>query len=199
MKSPRGQGEHLRTEILDAAEKLLIDTADAEAVSIRAVADSVGVTAPTIYRHFEDKDALITQVCERAFAELHQRMADRIGEEADPIERLCRIGEAYVNFGLEKGGHYRVLFMQRGPEATEPRSWDDLLAETNGFGLLVAECQRAIDAGVDAPDAGTLALNLWATVHGMLSLRLIKPLLPWPPVQRQLDLMTAQLRATLRR
>ena len=61
---PRGEGALLREEILRATDELLIETASEEAVSIRAVAAKVGVTAPSIYRHFEDKDALMFAVCE---------------------------------------------------------------------------------------------------------------------------------------
>jgi AcrR family transcriptional regulator len=168
-------------------------------VSIRAVAEAVGVTPPTIYRHFDDKIALITQVCERAFAELDRQLGERVGDEPDPIERLRRLGEAYVLFGLTKGGHYRVLFMERTTAQYEPKSWEDLRTLTNGFGRLIAECQRAIDAGVEAPDAATLALNLWSMVHGMVSLRLTMPHLEWPPVEAQLDLLGIQMRATIRR
>jgi AcrR family transcriptional regulator len=164
-------------------------------VSIRAVADAVGVTAPTIYRHFEDKDGLINEVCHRAFAELHHRMEDEIGDEPDPVERLHLLGKAYLEFGLSKGGHYRVLFMDKPASGHEPTSWDELLADTNGFGLLIDECRRAVEAGVDAASAEILALNLWSTVHGILALRITMPSLPWPPVEQQLDQLDRQLRA----
>ena len=67
-RARRGQGERLREEILAAAERLLIRTGDMEQVSIRAVADEVGVTPPSIYLHFADKLELIFAVCERHFA-----------------------------------------------------------------------------------------------------------------------------------
>jgi AcrR family transcriptional regulator len=47
-RPPRGQGEQLREEILAAAERLLAKTEDTDAVSIRAVADAVGVASPSI-------------------------------------------------------------------------------------------------------------------------------------------------------
>jgi len=89
--------------------------------------------------------------------------------------------------------------MEPAPSGNEPKSWDDLLRLTNGFTRLITECQRAIDTGLDAPDATTLALNLWATVHGMVSLRICMPQLDWPPVEQQLELLGRQMRATLRR
>jgi AcrR family transcriptional regulator len=47
-RARRGEGDRLREEILAAAERLLLETGDESAVSIRAVADAVGVTPPSI-------------------------------------------------------------------------------------------------------------------------------------------------------
>jgi len=53
-RAPRGSGDLLRREILDAATDLLLETGHARAVSIRSVAQRVGVTPPSIYLHYED-------------------------------------------------------------------------------------------------------------------------------------------------
>ena len=100
-RARRGEGELLHTQILDAAERLLIETGNEEAVSIRRIAEAVGVTPPSIYLHFADKEELIFAVCERQFEAL-----DRVVEEAvigidDPVEELYARGKAYVRFGLE--------------------------------------------------------------------------------------------------
>ena len=63
----RGEGETLRADLLTATERLMIEAGSADAVSIRAIADAVGVTPPSIYLHFPDKDSLILAVCERHF------------------------------------------------------------------------------------------------------------------------------------
>src|SRR2546430_107813 len=73
-RAPRGSGDLLRDQILDAATELLLETGHAKAVSIRSVAQRVGVTPPSIYLHFEDKDALLDAVCARYFAKLDQEM-----------------------------------------------------------------------------------------------------------------------------
>ena len=175
----------------------MIDTADPEAVSIRAVAEKVGVTAPTIYRHFEDKESLITAVCTRAFGEIDQRLEQHIGDEPDAIERLRLLGEAYVEFGLSRPSHYRALMMDKSFGNAPPATIAELASEPNGFPRALAECERAIAQGVQAPDALTLALHLWATVHGIVCLRIAMPNLDWPPVERELDLIGAQLRASV--
>jgi AcrR family transcriptional regulator len=73
-RARRGEGDRLREQILEAAEHLLIQTGNEEAVTIRAVAEAVGVTPPSVYLHFADKDDLLFAICERHFARLAQVM-----------------------------------------------------------------------------------------------------------------------------
>src|SRR5438094_4022116 len=91
-RAPRGQGERLGEEILVAAERLLIKTGDEEAVSIRAVADAVGVTPPSIYLHFRDKDELIFSICERHFTRLDAFIEKEGAKASDPVESLILRG-----------------------------------------------------------------------------------------------------------
>src|ERR687888_1032271 len=95
-RAPRGQGERLRAEILEAAERLLVQTGDQEAVSIRAVADAVGVTPPSIYLHFADKNELVFAVCERAFARFDAVQEEAAAQSDDPLESLMLRGRAYI-------------------------------------------------------------------------------------------------------
>src|SRR5262245_16481485 len=87
-RAPKGEGPRLRDEILDACERLLLATGSAQAVSIRAVADAVGVTPPSIYRHFADKTTLIFEVCQRHFNTLDKRIDDAVSGIDDPVKRL---------------------------------------------------------------------------------------------------------------
>src|SRR5690348_11951499 len=82
-RAPKGHGDQLRDEILEAAEALLIETGSSEAVSIRAVADRVGVTPPSIYRHFEDKTELLVEVCRLEFTRMYEAIAEG-AIEGDP-------------------------------------------------------------------------------------------------------------------
>jgi AcrR family transcriptional regulator len=69
-------------------------------VSIRAIADAVGVTPPSIYLHFPDKESLILAVCERHF-DVFDSVIEQAGRSNDPVESLRRRGRAYVRFGVE--------------------------------------------------------------------------------------------------
>jgi AcrR family transcriptional regulator len=179
-RAPRGQGERLREEILAAAERLLVQTGDEEAVSIRAVAEAVGVTPPSIYLHFSDKNELMFAVCERQFERLDRVLEEAAAAETGPLDSLRARGRAYVRFGVENPEHYRILFM--GKAGNSPVDFDpERLATMASFDHLVAAVKECMDGGSLPPGDQTLvALGLWAVVHGITSLMISKPEFPWP-------------------
>lgn len=178
-RAPRGQGERLREEILEATERLLARTGDADALSIRAIARAVGVTPPSIYMHFADRDELITAVCERHFRSLEEATRRAATGYDDPVAALKAMGRAYVRFGLERPEEYRILFMSRTDEM--PFRFLERLKDLSGFNEVIAAAQRCIDAGAfRADDAYTVACGLWMGVHGITSLLVAKPHFPWP-------------------
>jgi AcrR family transcriptional regulator len=185
-RSRRGEGDTLRADLLAATERLMIGTGSAEAVSIRAIADAVGVTPPSIYLHFPDKDSLILAVCERHF-EAFDAVIEEAGRSTDdPVESLRRRGGAYVRFGLENPEPYRILFMTRNESAQQR----DIVVGAGGraFRHLVDAVQRCIDAGAFRPvDPVLAATGVWAAVHGVTSLLISLPGFPWPDIDELVD------------
>jgi AcrR family transcriptional regulator len=195
-RSPRGEGNSLRADILDAAERLLVDLGNDEGVSIRAIAEAVGVTPPSIYRHFEDKEELLYQVCERRFADFNEAMRTADGE-GDPVDSLRAMGAAYIRFALSHPEHYRVLMMtsrERDIHRTDSQG-------KRAFDHLVEATQRCIDAGrFRNDDAVRTAVSLWAGVHGLCSLLISTKGFPWPDPPEKLgeNLLDLQLNGLLR-
>jgi AcrR family transcriptional regulator len=196
-RAPRGEGERLRSQILDAAERLLVSLGSDEAVSIRAIAEAVGVTPPSIYRHFEDKDELLYQVCERRFADFNAAL-DSADVPTDPVEAMRALGRAYVGFALAHPEHYKVLMMTaRERDIKRPDSQG-----TRAFNRLVEATQRCIDEGLCAgDDAEQLAVALWSGVHGLCSLIITSKGFSWPGSPEELGetLLDTQLRGLLKR
>jgi AcrR family transcriptional regulator len=183
-RAPRGRGAELRGEILAAAMELLTETGDEAAVSVRAVAQRVGVSVPSIYLHFADKRALIDAVCEEVFEALHQRLR-AAGEGAEhPFAALRAQGNAYVQFARENPEHYRVVMMQAHEPAQE--SVDSIVAE-GAFAYLLETVQACIDSGVLEGEPLELALGLWAAAHGVAALLVAKPYFPWPDLDAFVD------------
>lgn len=169
-RAPRGEGDKLKDDLLDAAERLLAERGSMEAVSIRAVAKAVGVTPPSIYLHFEDKDELFFEVCSRRFVEFGGALAGSIEGIDDPVEQVRALGRAYVRYGVEHPEHYRILFGQKVPLPARIEDPTDLPGMA-AFGLLVEAVACGIEAGAFRDgDALTMAIGLWSTTHGFVTL-----------------------------
>jgi AcrR family transcriptional regulator len=182
-RASRGSGEQLRAEIVAATKELLAKSANSDAVSIRAVADAVGVTSPSIYLHFADKDALIEAVCADVFGELDAAMVAAGEGTEKPLDTLCAYGIAYVTFAIEHPEHYRLATMERhgGMETadTELSHLDQILADS-AFTHFMATVSACMDAGIFAAgDPVPVTLELWSAAHGIASLMIAKPFLPW--------------------
>ena len=102
----------LRDRILETASQLFASQGF-EQTSMRQIARASGCTAPAIYLHFKDKEALQFAAVQRAFERLARALdeATRFGPGA--LFRLQRVGWAYVEFGLEHPHPYKLMFMQR--------------------------------------------------------------------------------------
>jgi AcrR family transcriptional regulator len=188
-RAKRGEGEQTAEAILDAADALLLGSESEDAVSVRGVADAVGLTPAAIYRHFPDKETLLFAVCARHFDRLTADVAiPSMAAVADPVEKLRRLAEAYVRFGVEHPEHYRIMFMRRQDHEPEQYAAERVL-ETGLFGVTLPVVQRCIDEGrfrPDVDDALTVAWVLWMAVHGITSVAVAKPNFPAPPLDAQM-------------
>lgn len=104
MESTRGKA---RAGIVEVAARLLRERG-AGAVTIRAVAQEADTQAPTIYRFFEDKDALLDAVAEHVFAAYVAEKATAEPSD-DPLADLRAGWEAHLGFGLANPGLISLL------------------------------------------------------------------------------------------
>jgi AcrR family transcriptional regulator len=178
-RAPRGSGDLLRDQILDAATELLLETGHAKAVSIRSVAQRVGVTPPSIYLHFEDKDALLDAVCARYFEKLDEEMQRVSAGQPCSIEVLRAQGLAYIRFATGNPELYRIATMGEWRSDSDV----DAVLASSAFEHMCATVRGLMDEGLCPPgDATTVALQLWSAAHGVASLLIAKPHLPFGDV-----------------
>ncbi|GID91642.1 TetR/AcrR family transcriptional regulator [Amorphoplanes digitatis] len=141
--SQAGRSYHhgdLRTALLDAALGLLDD---GETFSLRAVARRAGVSPNAPYRHYEDKEALLSALAGCGF----DRLADRL--EAAPD--LAAMAGVYVAFALERPGLFRLMYGR----PTANAAW--------------ARTAEILASRVATP---ALRVGAWALVHGLAVLLL---------------------------
>jgi AcrR family transcriptional regulator len=185
-RSARGKGAELRGEVLRAAMDLLTETGEEDAVSLRAVAQRVGVSVPSIYLHFADKQALLDAVCEEVFSALDAQMRAAAEGAPDAFDGLRLQGIAYVTFAVANPEHYRIVLMRKHDQQTGGDQADLVMASA-AFEHFVASVQECVDLGVFEGEADALALRLWAAAHGVAALLVAKPYFPWPPLEDYIE------------
>ncbi len=169
----REQGE-LRALILKEAAALFLEVGY-ERFSVRQLADRIGYSATTVYLYFTDKDGLFQAVVDEGFARFVARLRAAAEGADGPLGRLGRLGEAYVRFGLEEPGYYRLMFLRRGDFLARPAA-GSTRPRIEALDILPDAVQRAMDAGVVRPgDAAATADALWALMHGVVALALELP------------------------
>jgi AcrR family transcriptional regulator len=155
--------------ILSAARELFL-SGGAEAVTMRNVAERVGVTATALYRHFEGKEALLQAVIRSGFEGFGAYLY-RALEGSDALDRLRRSGQLYLDFALQQPQMYRTIFM--APRPAEVACEPEKPGQAPTFRFLsdrVRECMQAGLLKTDEPEA--VALAIWSHVHGLVSLHL---------------------------
>ena len=183
--SDRHGGGEVETAILEAARDLLAEGGVA-GLSMRQVADRVGVTATAIYHYFDGKQAIVNRVVLSAFerfgAYLKAAMAPH---PVGSVERLQALGEAYIRFAFENDAYFRVIF------SIQPKNKADLteLPDGGGYNLLRDAVAEAVAAGTlrrcfddDAAEGSqppsmaehidNVSMYLWSLAHGIITLTL---------------------------
>ena len=185
-----GQGARLTEDIVPGAIALIERSGSDEAVTLRAVAREVGISAPSIYAHFPDRDAMMMAVILRVFDELAGAIEQgSASARQDPVERLVAGCGAYVGYGLAQPARYGVLFS--GPHGTPqdyckpvplgPEGHPVLEFGAEAFALLVRGIEECVEAGASAStDVVGDSTAVWVAMHGAVRLRNSLPGFPWP-------------------
>lgn len=98
-----------------AAARALFDQNGVEGVSMRRIADKVGITPMAIYKHYPDKDALLNALMLDGFAAWEARV-EKIGAPA-PLDWLQAMGEAFLDFALTQPRRYEAAFLLKASAA----------------------------------------------------------------------------------
>ena len=129
---------NLKPALINAALKELAHEG-LEGFSLRGVARRAGVSAPAVYRHFEDKEALLAAVASECAERLGAAMVEAVARCApdDPLEQFRAIGIAIVRFAVAHPEHFRALSIARAVgQASRPSSVRaNALAEANSVVL----------------------------------------------------------------
>ena len=165
MGRPRTNDEIVRERLVVCATEMLA-TRPRESVTVRAVAAAADASTTAVYSLFGGKDGLIGAVRDRAVAGLFQEVS-AVRPSTDPLADLYALAVAYRRWGCGHSHLYTVLF--GGVQSFDPSG---SVGTGDPIRPLLAAIERALTASVLAGEAKSIALSIWGTLHGLVTLEL---------------------------
>ncbi|MFF9127221.1 TetR/AcrR family transcriptional regulator [Streptomyces sp. NPDC014889] len=165
MARPRTNDEAVRERLVACATEMLA-TGPRESVTVRAVAAAAGTSTTAVYSLFGGKDGLIGAVRDRAVGGLFQDLS-AVPTSKDPLADIYALACAYRGWGRGHSHLYTVLF--GGAQSFDPSG---AVGAHDPVRPLVAAIDRAVTGSLLAGEATSIALSLWVTLHGLVTLEL---------------------------
>ena len=165
----------LRDRLLDTSRKLLLEQGYRN-FSLRKVARETGVSATSIYLHFDSKDHLIHTLMEESIDQLNSELEHAVQAGTDPIEKLNILARVYVEFALEHPREYQIIYMVSSDEMSRyPK--DKFRKARRGYELLKEVIEDGVNRHLlDENHPRIAAYTFWAQLHGVMSVVLSKRL-----------------------
>lgn len=165
----------LKDRLLDAARKLLLEEGYRN-FSLRKVARDTGVSATSIYLHFDSKDHLIHTLMEKSIDRLNGELEQAVKTGTDPIDRLNILARVYVEFALEHPREYQIIYMVSSDEMSRyPK--DKFRKARRGYELVTEVIEDGVAKQLlDEDRPRIVAYTFWAQLHGVMSVVLSKRL-----------------------
>ncbi len=192
-RNRRGQGSRLRDELIAAARQLLMTAEREQDVSIRAVTRLAGTSPQSFYLQFASLDELLYAVYAIEFGELRTVIEQAAAAAADPVASLLAVCRAYCDYAEQHPGRYRALTGVRGQP--HPDWQAQSLPGSQTFAVLHQTVAAALAAKQRQADAFLATATLWASLHGIVTLRADRPAFAWPSLDDMIDSLVRQLLA----
>lgn len=158
-----------RDAILDAARGSIVG-GGIDGFSLRRLAAELGVTAPSLYRFFDSKDAIVEAIADAEF-ELLLAAIERatVGVE-DPVDQIKAQSAAYVECAVANPALFEVMFAYRPPWA-DGAGLPELPLASKAWHVAVGAVETAIaQQRLGETDPVLAALTIWSAVHGVATL-----------------------------
>src|ERR1700712_5402348 len=161
---------NLKEALLQAALGLIAEKG-AAGFTFADAARMAGVSPAAPYRHFRDRDELLSSIAQRGF-EMFESALNAAWEDGRPdtVTAFERVGKAYLKFAREEPAFYSAMFESGLPVDLNPALQ---AAGERAFGIIRAAAEplaALAPPGVPRPPALMMALHIWSMSHGVASL-----------------------------
>lgn len=164
--------EDLKLKILMAAKELFLKHGY-ESTSLRKIAERIEISPTTIYLYYKDKSDIIYALHQEGFKLLSSQFLV-LQHVEDPFERLKAMGRIYMKFALENPDFYELMFIMKEPLDFVAKhcgsEWEEGEFAFTALLATVADCKAV--GYFKQVELNNMALNIWAIMHGLCSLKL---------------------------
>jgi AcrR family transcriptional regulator len=160
---------NLKEDLVRAALELIAEKGLA-GFTFADAARWAGVSPAAPYRHFRDRDALLTDVARRGFEEFAVALETAWNDgKPDVHTAFDKMGRAYLDFAKSEPAYYSAMFEAGVSPSSDPELRE---AGDRAFGVLrnAAEKIVALAPEQSRPPAMMVALHIWSVTHGIASL-----------------------------
>lgn len=166
---------NLKDRIIETARQVLLSDGYRN-FSLRKIARELGVSATSIYLHFENRDDLVHTLMENAIERLNNRLEKSIATASDPISKLEALAHEYVDFALGHPREYQIIYLISSEEMTRyPK--EKFRKARRGYEIVMSVLEQGVESGLIAEKKPRLAAyTFWAQLHGVMSVVLSKRL-----------------------
>jgi AcrR family transcriptional regulator len=143
-----------------------------QALTLRGVGARLGVSRTALYRHFDDKQALLARVAAEGFKRFHEALSTAVARAAAKrTNPMPAMAAAYMRFALSNPSHYQTMF---SGVLTDWHRYPDLVRHAEGaFGVLLETIRSEQHEKRMGPgNPLDLAEITWALSHGLATLGL---------------------------
>jgi AcrR family transcriptional regulator len=161
---------NLKEALLQAALDLIAQKGPA-GFTFADAARSAGVSPAAPYRHFRDREELLSSIAQRGFEQFEAVLTKAWDDgRPDTVSAFERVGRAYLAFARNEPAFYSAMFESGVPIDVNPML---SAASERAFGIIRAAAERLAaltPPGVARPPALMMALHIWSMSHGVASL-----------------------------
>ncbi|HLG39412.1 MAG TPA: TetR/AcrR family transcriptional regulator [Chitinophagaceae bacterium] len=165
----RQKGE-VKASILQAAWKL-VEKEGWQSLSIRKIADAIEYSAPVIYDHFANKEAIMLEFTRRGFQQLNEQLIKAKDQFTNPEQQIEAIAYAYWKFAFDHKEYYQLMYGLGMPGCEMVKQ----IPEMAGFAeIILSTIKGMLEKNKNTSADPHLKLNtFWSTLHGLISINML--------------------------
>lgn len=157
-----------RAELVQIAINIL-ENEGQQALTLRRLATDAGISRSTPYLYFKDKSELLAAISAETFRYLIKKCEGVMRDYDGYLDQMMEMGRYYLEFGIQRPTLYHLIF---SPKMPDEEASPEVLAELEEYtALSEIPMRQAYEDGILKYPPERLNPVLWASLHGLLSLR----------------------------